>query len=194
MAAKKKRPNFSNLGTGPVYIFPHTAAGAYSFSPPASGKWKFVGWGCGGGGLAGTSGGASGAYVEITRFLTKNQVVTISVVSGADTVIAMPDGTVATAGKASAAVAGAASGGDVNLAGTAGVLSGNGNPGLGTGGGLGGTVTTNIGGAGAPANLPFRGGAGEGQLVPAGIGGYGAGALDSHNGLPGIVLAMFIPR
>jgi hypothetical protein len=173
------------------YVFP-AATSSYTFTPPKSGYWKFVAWGPGGTGTGGVSAGASGAYIEITRFLTPAQPVTISVAQASDTVLTFSDGKVVTAGKATAATAGAASGGDVNLAGTTGVLTGAlvGNAGLGTGGGAGGAAGSGSGGAGAPANLPYRGGVGSG-----GTGGPGIGAGSSENvvtTLTGLALAVFV--
>ena len=195
VSAKKKRPNFSVGGTGPVYNFPLAESGAYTFTVPTSGRWMFVGWGPGGLGSSGSKGGSSGAYVEVTRFLARGQTVSLSVNFNADTVITLPDGTIAIAGKSAPGGGGApgiASGGDVNINGTSSAVSGSGSPGGGTGGGPGGTPTGgNIGGAGAPANLPFRGGKGGGSLS---IAGHGGGGVDVGQPGQGLALAVFIPR
>lgn len=146
---------------------PYTFGGGttYSFSPPVAGLWKFVGWGAGGG-----NGGASGSYFEITKYLRTTDVVAIvtGVTGVSNTTVTFPDGAVATAGRADPSTTpGTATGGDVNLAGSAPEVSG-----LGTGGG---TAVAGQG-AGAPANLPYRGGSGStGQgLAPGGGGGAGA--------------------
>jgi hypothetical protein len=188
--AQSMRGQKPNRAQTEPYVFP-SATAAYTFIVPKAGYWKFVGWGPGGQGSGGATAGASGAYVEITKFLPLNSRVTIAVAQASDTVFTFPDGSVATAGKASAATAGAASGGDVNLAGTAGVLTGGnvGNPGLGTGGGAGGAAGSGSGGAGAPANLPYRGGVGGSTTGP----GVGAGSAESTVTLPtGLALAMFV--
>lgn len=176
---------------------PHVFAGtdvSYTFTPPKAGRWKFVGWG------PGHSSGASGAYVEITRFLNTSQSATLHVGGQgvSDTTITLP-GAVATAGRAAAGpVVGAATGGDVNLAGSLpGTGGSDGVAGLGTGGGAGGDGdgSTYDGGGGAPANLPFRGAAGgdenanEGPGVGAGAGGRGAGL---YPGGPGLILAVYV--
>ena len=154
--------------------------GSYTFTPTVSGRWKFVL--CGGGGYVSPDGGGSGAYAEITKFLTTGQTVALVTgrgantdAAGTDSTATFPDGTVVTAGAASGNTGGVATGGDVNLDGSDGGLdidSSAGGNGLGTGGGAGGPGTgVNIygGGAGAPANLPFRGGAGgSGQNVATG--------------------------
>jgi hypothetical protein len=182
----------------------HFPAGTYTFKAPVAGDWKFVGWGPGGGSNAGAAGGASGAYVEVTRHLAAGQKVDIVVRDSSvttATTITFPDGTVASAGGASGATAGVASivnrkPGDVMLDGTAGKPTGtaaNGDAGQGTGGGAGGTggtfPSTDSGGAGAPANLPYRGGNG-GSLGSLGSGhgrtpGGGSAAQGTPNALPG---------
>lgn len=171
----------------PFYYPP--APSAYNFTPPTGGHWKFVLWGMGG--TNNSIGNASGAYIEVTRELSTAQTAVINVpqfsVNASDASVTFPDGTSAIAGNASGATPGVATGGDVNLngtAGTAGGTSSDGGHGLGTGGGVGGIhASTNDGGAGAPANLPFRGGAGGvgGSAPPPGPGGgigqaSGAGA------------------
>jgi len=170
-------------------------AGSFSFSPPRPGRWKFVGWGPGGDGNNGATAGASGAYIEVTRYLTRKDVIAIVVGAvGSDTTITFPNAVVVTAGKASAAVAGVATGGDVNINGTAGVVTGtiNGNPGSGTGGGTGGTATLGpgSGGAGAPGRLPYFGGNGAGVGTPKP--GRGAGGMESSQGANGFVVAVLV--
>jgi len=144
--------------------------GSHSWTPPEAGWYKFCAWGHGGIGNA-TGSGGSGGYCEITRSLAPGQTVTIVVGqcpfgSGAtNTTITFPDGKVVTAGSTDGATAGTASGGDVNLAGTAGstsITGASGGSGSGSGGGAGGAgaAGTHNGGAGAPGVLPFRGGRG----------------------------------
>lgn len=171
------------------FSFP-VATSPYIFIPPITGHWKFILWGPGGTYDTGSTAGASGAYVEITKFLIPTTPVTITVRSTADTTVTFVDGTAATAGKASLAVAGIASGGDVNLNGTAGVASGthSGNPGLGTGGGAGGAAAPGSGGAGAPAMLPYRGGVGGSST----FGGVAAGASEGGTQGEGLALAVFL--
>jgi hypothetical protein len=172
-------------------------AGTWSFVPPQTGYWKFVLRGCGGAGSSGSGAGASGAYCEVTRYLTTAQSVAIVVGTafGPDTTATFPDGKVVTAGRASLAVAGVASGGDVNINGTPGVGTGNlnGNPGGGTGGGLGGVagVGAGSGGAGAPANLPFHGASGASVAIPgAGAGGAEIGSVSNPG--QGWAVAVFV--
>lgn len=169
--------------------------GSWTFTPPRPGYWKFVLRGHGGGGSGGVTGGASGAYVEVTKYLTSPQSVALIVGSfgGGDTTATFPGGSVATAGAASGAVAGVASGGDVNLNGAAGVPTGgnNGNPGTGTGGGSGGIASGSSGGAGAPANLPFHGSTGASNAIPGpGAGGAEIGA--QSNGGHGWAEVVFV--
>lgn len=145
--------------------------GSYTFTPTVSGWWKFVLWG---GGARGSGyGGGSGAYCETTKFLTTGQTAALVVGRGEGSgggaqgsSVTFLDGTVVNAGAAALEVGGTATGGDVNLNGSNGGIDGggggNGGNGLGTGGGLGGLFEPNAGGgAGAPANLPFRGGVGS---------------------------------
>ena len=156
--------------------------GSYTFTPTVSGWWKFVLWG---GGARPTTGygGGSGAYCEITKFITTGQTAALVAGRGAasggaaqNSTVTFLDGTVVTAGAAVNEIGGTATGGDVNLNGSTGGVDGasgqNGGDGLGTGGGAGGLFTPNSGGgAGAPANLPFRGGVGG----SAGSSHYGGG-------------------
>jgi hypothetical protein len=178
------------IGVVEPYVFP-AAASAYSFVVPYTGEWKFVGWGAGGAGTAGSGPGASGGYFEISRSLRRGTVVTITAgLNTADTSVVLP-GATATATRGNNATAGAATGGDVNLAGTAGPGVGNpGTAGLGTGGGAGGGAG---GGSGAPANLPYRGGEGG---PSAAVGGVGAGAgepgIGSIGASGGLVLAVLM--
>lgn len=180
------------------YTFP--GYGSRTWSPPVSGSWKFVGWGPGANG-GGGAGGSSGGYIEITRFLRTTDSVTIVTgrVSGTDTAVTFPNGDVATAARGGGG-GGVASGGDVNINGTAGTSSGagaTGGAGGGTGGGVGGPGSgTDDGGAGAPANLPYRGGVGgDAALGGNGIGGVGAGGGGNGTlvaGGHGLVLAVLI--
>jgi hypothetical protein len=172
------------------YNFP-SAGVTYTWSPPQSGRWKFVGWGPG-------DRGASGAYFEVTRFLRATDSVTIQVgrTASSDTVLTLPGGLVATAGRASSNTAGVASGGDVNLNGTDGpsIAGASGGAGLGTGGGSGGLGdgSTYAGGSGAPANLPFRGAnGGDNNLTSPGPGaGAGQPSAGTIYGGNGYVLAV----
>lgn len=191
------------IGVVEPYTFP-AAATAYSFVVPYTGKWKFVGWGPGGeSGL--TESGGSGGYFEITRPLRRGSVVTITAgykegATRTNTIVVLPSGETATATRATNTTAGTATGGDVNLAGSAGLSSSgaNGNAGLGTGGGPGGTGSggTEPGGAGAPANLPYRGGQGGGFGATPRSAGIGAGAgvsgADAQSGGMGLVLAVLM--
>lgn len=149
---------------------------SYNWSPPRAGYWKFVLWGAGDGSNGAGVQGASGAYAEKTLFLSPKDVVAILVGIGkggvgADTTVTPPSGLVITAGGGNGSTGGVASGGDVNLNGSA-----PGSNGLGTGGGLSGDPTT----AGAPAMLPHRGGngafnAGTGPFCGGTPGGGGVG-------------------
>lgn len=185
--------------------------GSYTFTPTVSGWWKFVLWGGGGEDNAATNGGGSCGYCEITKFLTTAQTVALVVGVGARNAVVgtassatFPDATVVTAGAASGRNGGTATGGDVNLAGSLGgdgSVGGNGAAGLGTGGGLGGAGATGSrgGGAGAPANLPFRGGDGGtagGGGNPGGRSpgsGYAAAVSNAQSGGDGLVIA-FLAR
>lgn len=132
---------------------------------PRSGYYRFAQWGSGGGGV-GSTGGASGSHAQKVVHLNKLQTVAIVVPdngSSADCTVTLPDGRVVTAGSASGVTPGAASGGDINLAGSAGGTSGgNGAAGLGDNGGLGGigNGSTDGGGAGAPGSGAYQGGTG----------------------------------
>jgi hypothetical protein len=153
------------------FNFPEAAS--YTFTAPASGRWKFIGWGPGGSGAVGNP-GASGSYFEITKLLPIGATVAVvcGIVGSTNTSVTFQDGTVATAGRAAGGAPGTATGGDVNLAGSAPGVAG-----LGTGGGTSGGGPTD--GAGAPANLPYRGGNGltGSAVAPApGAGGGDPGA------------------
>lgn len=192
IARKQIASRFAQVNAQEPFSFP-TASSAYTFTPPVAGYWKFVAWGCGGDGTSGTSAGSSGAYIEVTRFLTPATPVTIAVNGSNATVITFADGSVVTAGGGAQAVAGVATGGDVNLNGTSGVLTGSlaGNPGQGTGGGAGAPAASGSGGAGAPGNLPYRGGQGGSTARTATVGG-GAGEGASSVRGQGLALAVFL--
>ncbi len=146
--------------TGP-YVFP---AGSFTFSPPADGYWKLVGWG---GGQRG-DGGRSGSYVEKTVYLRTTDQVSLAI-GGADFNTTFSSAAFATVTANGGSAGGIASGGDVNLNGSAGGSAGGpGTDGLGTGGGLAGLGNgVNNGGGGAPAMLPYRGGkGGTGSSAP----------------------------
>jgi len=176
-------------------------AATYAFAPPRAGYWKFVLWGAGGGGGGvGSSGGASGAYAEVARFLSPVQTVTIIAgmpfdgTARTDSTVTFPDGSIVVAGSANFSIPGIATGADFSINGTAGVGTGNlnGNPGGGSGGGAGGVGVGGLGsgGAGAPARLPYRGGAGQTDGRFAGI---GAGSVETQiNAGLGYVLAMLL--
>lgn len=185
------------------FTFPAPPGGqkVYAFAIPRTGLWKFVAWGAGGG--SSTPASSSGAYVEVSRFLAADAVVTITVGAGTHNAagfasiidLSAVGGPVATAGGglANAVGPGTASGGDVNLNG-----SPPGTPGLGTGGGFGGVNT----GGGAPANLPYRGGDGAnpGATVglpggtPGGGGFWRAGAAQPGQGGSGLVIATLLSQ
>ena len=158
--------------TAPVYAYP---PGADTFIAPANGYYRFVLRGAGGGGSITTSAlgsGASGAYIEAVRHLSKGERVALSVANftainanGAATTATMSTGEVISAGggQASAGAGGVASAAalDVAINGTAGSAEGvNGANGGGNNPGLGGAGNTAAGGAGAPGNGNFKGGAG----------------------------------
>lgn len=179
------------------YTFP---PGSYTFTPPKPGFWKFVMWAAGGSG-SGSAGGSSG-YAEYTRYLRANDSVALNVCAvqaPSNTTAAFADGRLVTVTFGSAATAGAASGGDVNFPGNPGGAGtgADGLVGLGSGGGAGGTgdgVSVN-GGAGAPANLPYRGGRG-GNFSGAGFGGSpGAGSTatgGSSSGGAGLIIVALV--
>lgn len=156
-------------GGGPIYNLPPSST-AYRWSPPTPGFWKFAAWGVGGNIIG--HGGASGSYGEITRSLSVGQTVSILVpswvsqLSAIDTTIIFPDGKTVIAGSAIGITPGIAQGFDLNLNGTPGTAGGHaatGGAGQGTGGGQGAPSSSGSldGGAGAPGNLPFRGGSGD---------------------------------
>lgn len=195
--SQSMRPGKSNKRLQEPFVFPWGAS--YVFKPPKAGYWKFVLWGAGGDGSVVTAGGASGAYVEVTKFLTLAQTVTLVVgefaLNYVDTTATFPDGSIASAGRASVVTGGIATGGDVNLngsPGTAGSTSSNGATGAGTGGGPGGLHSAAAdGGAGAPAMLPYRGG--HGQM--AGTNSVGHGAGNGQGGTlpgPGLAIAVYM--
>lgn len=177
---------------GGVGYAANLSKGATAFVAPSSGRFKFHAWGGGWGG-DGASGGASGSYLEITRNLAKGQVVAVTVgvagslsTSPGDTTLTFPNGSVATAAAgASRSTGGVATGGDVNLNGSApGTGGGSGANGSGTGGGLGGTgdgASIN-GGAGAPGVLPMSGGRGGGGGVGVQAGASPGGGGRSNDG------------
>jgi hypothetical protein len=186
------------------------SAGTYVLTVPRDGFWKFVAWGVGGNcGGSTDPGQASAGYVEVTRFLAAGQTVTLVVpvytgVPGATT-ITFPDGSVASAGSAQGGAAptpGVATGGDVNLNGSAAPGAGafDGLPGGGTGGGPGGLhQAANSGGSGAPANLPFIGGrgglGGGGSNSPAGVGagcGAAGGSVVGIQAGPALVIVLYV--
>lgn len=189
------------------YSFP---AGSYTFTPPTNGYWLFVGW-SGGGKLAGTYSGCSGAYGEITRPLTKAQSVSIKVgpedgSAATNTILTFPDGTVSTLVNASGDTPGVATGTwDYSLDGSLGGLTGtsaSGTAGQGTGGGAGGVGSgSTAGGAGSPARLPFRGAKGGGfrttianfmRAGSPGGGGCDSATNDADVGGEGLVLAFLV--
>jgi hypothetical protein len=175
--------------------------GTHTFTVPRSGFWKFVVWGEGGGAAgADTKGAASGAYAEKTKRLSAGQTVTVAVPSndtnntvdgynGATTIVTFPDATTVTCTggtRGASPTGGTATGGDVNISGSANNVVGGGT----NGGGINGASQA-LNGGGAPANLPYRGGDGGGSIVPRG-GTPGAGGLTGAPGGPGAVLAVFI--
>lgn len=175
--------------------------GTYTFKPPRSGYWKFIGWGPGGGTSNLSDTGASGAYGEITKFLTTAQSVAIVVSPNSSaTTFTFPDGTVASAGNGAQGPSGAgiATGFDVNLNGTPGVTNSSGSSppaANGTGGGTSGGAN---GGAGAPANLPYRGASGTAPGSTSTVmgqspgGGAGQTSLTLAAGGSGLALVVFL--
>jgi len=161
--------------------------GSHTFTPPVNGRWKLVLWGPGAD--SGANPGGSGGYCEVTRPLTRRTPVSLVVGSpGTDTTATFSNQTVVTASAASGINGGAATGGDVNLAGSAGGAAGaSGANGAGTGGGTGGTGNgaTDGGGAGAPGVLPFMGGHGGSGSGRASGGFPGGGASDVGGSFPG---------
>jgi hypothetical protein len=171
-----RRPQFEGF----TYQYP---SGSYVFRAPMAGYWKFVLWGPGGQGTFSSNGG-SGAYVEYTQFLGASEEVSIAVGAPAptsNTSATFANGRTVIAGRGSPGVGGTATGGDVNINGSA--------PGVAGGGTGGGAPGTNGGGAGAPGQLPFRGGDGgattghqEGGSPGAG-GMFNSGIYDGGSGL-----------
>jgi hypothetical protein len=199
IAARKVNPSRAVGGTA---VQPYNCArkpGGWTFQPPTAGLWKFVGWSAGGNGNA-TDGGASGGYFEITRRVSLLDTVTIMVsdpasTAGTTTSVTFLSGTVATATRASGMTAGTATGGDVNLQGTAGTTAnpGTAGSGLGTGGGAGGvSLGSYAPGAGAPANLPYRGGQGPAENYASAPIGAGAAGQSGGRGGEGLVIAVFM--
>ena len=129
--------SMSGTRTFPGYDRTFTASPtAYSWTVPVSGYYEIAGWGCGSVTLSGVNG--TGAFALRRLMLSAGQRLTIQVGlnsanvnpgSGAtgtatDTVVTFPDGSTMTAGSAAAGVsAGTATGGDINVAGTAGTIS-----------------------------------------------------------------------
>lgn len=189
---------FRQYGGGPVVLPSIFSVGTGTFTASRAGRWKFVAWGSGQGG----DGGRSSSYGEVTKQLALGANVAIVVggpnsglpVAG-DTRLTFPDSSVAVAQGAPNHGVPVATGFDVALGGSAGGSGGgNGSPGLGTGGGAGGTGDgSNNGGAGAPANLPLRGGRGangDGTLIGSTTPGAGGSLTVSAGG--GMVLVAFV--
>lgn len=162
------------------YVFQYTP-GSYTFIAPQAGYWKFVLWGS----SDGLGGQASGGYCERTVFLGVQQSVAFvcgaggSGGAGNPSTATFPDGRVVSAG-AGSTVGGVATGGDVNLDGSVPGVAGQG-----TGGGAANS------GAGAPANLPFRGGAGISGGLAGRTPGGGSGSV-SAQGADGMIIAVFV--
>lgn len=167
--------------------------GSYTWTAPDSGYYRIAQWGTGNYGSA-PNGGPSGAHAQTVVPITGGQAVAIAVSSGnmaspGDTTVTLPDGRVVTTTSASTTVPGTATGGDINLNGSAGGVgvSGAGTAGLGTAGGVGGPgdATTMGGGAGAPGYGYYPGGNGAdgstgfpGQTP--GAGGRSGASLGGH--------------
>lgn len=181
-----------------AHFTPYTSnfpIGSHTFSAPLPGYYRFVMWG---GGNAGTAGsvGASGGYSEVTVSLGYGEQVTVTVGAAG-----VPGG--AGGGASSITAKGrtytAGTDGDYVLAATAAVATGgtNGNTGAGTGGGAGGTAAgTESGGAGAPGRLPFRGGdggAGSGSGHAESPGGGGGQIGTTAYGGDGLVIVERLP-
>ena len=95
------------------------SAGNYSFTVPKEGMglWRFAAWG--GGETPGNSSGAGGALAIKDVYLSDGQAVGVSVGgAGAQTVLTFAQGIVV-AGAGSGGVGGAATGGDINVSGSA---------------------------------------------------------------------------
>lgn len=174
------------------YAYP---GGSYTWTCPASGYYRFTQWGCGGTGTAGGAGGASGGHAQTVVFLTSGQTVALVVgraLSGVDTTVTFQNGRVVSATGAVGTTPGAATFGDVNLAGSnGGNASGtDGSSGLGTNPGTGGTgdAVAKGGGAGAPGYGGFRGGNGGNNTAPKTAGSPGGGGCDGTGGADGLVL------
>lgn len=167
---------------------------------PRTGEYTIYAWGPGGSGhlTSGAGAGGSGALSiwQRARF-SAGDIVTIAIPSyiatSGDTVCSTPrKATPITAGRggtgleATPGAAGVATGGDINLNGSAGKMGGTtGNPGGGTDGGAGGED----GAPGAPGYDGFRGGAGrEVSTSFIGPGGGGRGAATVVRGAPGQVI------
>jgi hypothetical protein len=166
------------------YVFAPKSGVLTTFSPPKAGYWKIVMNGPGGAsnGVAG-NGGGSGAYGEKTVYLSAGVGVPCTVgISGADTTLTLPDGTVLTAGSGGTPTGGVASGPfDFTYSGSSGgTLSTPSQPGLGPGGGSC-SNTVQDSGAGAPGSLQFPGG--DGFAVNGADAGYpGAGGARANTG------------
>lgn len=155
--------------------------GSHTYIVPESGEYEFVGWGPGGSGGSAPATGGSGGFFRCRRSLLKGA--SISIVAGtagsSNTTVTLPNGSILTATRAAADVAGSASvtgssrGSDILRAGTAG------NP-AGTGAG-----------AAPPGSSPYVAASGGAENDPGSLGpgaGRGSQGAVTLQGGPGHVL------
>lgn len=170
--------------------------GSFNWTAPYSGYYRFSQWGCGGTGTGGGAGGASGGHAQTVVFVSRGQTVALVVgraLSGVDTTVTFPSGRVVTTTGAVGTTPGAATNGDLNLAGSSGgnALGTDGSSGLGTNPGSGGAGDglAKGGGAGAPGYGGLRGGnGGLATGAPKTGGSPGGGGADGSGGGDGLVV------
>lgn len=194
IARRQVASRFGQVDVGYSASFPPRpgSGNVYTFTPPKPGFYKFVQWGGGGSG-DGTGAGGSGAYTETTAFMSLGDKATITVGrADQNTTVVLPDGRTITAGAGigggAGGTGGVATGGDINLSGSAAGVAG-----LGSGGGLIVNSGSSVGG-GAPAVLPFRGGDGQGSInfgTGPGGGGWGPSATNTQ-AAAGLAIAVFV--
>ena len=180
-----RNPNFRFVGlwakqfgggvpAGAATVFNFPPGETHHFTPPFSGKWKFVAWGPSDGGDGVSASCSSGAYLEKTAFVSTSQTVIITMPYERSVTINIPGQPLCTAGIGILSGSPAATGGDVNLPGTLPSQMGQGS---GAGPGYGG----------APGILPFRGG--TANFTPGGAGGVDGNAT----GGDGFVIVVAVP-
>lgn len=162
-----------------------------------TGVWRFYAWGTGSANTyigSAHYGAASGGLSIISKFLSAGETVNVEL-SPTRTKLVFPDASeiqilAATIGSnpgtPTTAKGGIASGGEININGTDGVLgNANGLPGGGTDGGLGGVANSSVpGGAGAPGAEGIRGGNGL-RYAQSTSGGSMAPQRGAGRGFPG---------